>query len=195
MIKKILIGIVGLLVVLYVVGLTLSPDFNCSTSTVVQAPAKTVYDDIATLETWLEWSVWNMERDPDCVHEFPEPKTGVGAKWIWKGSDEGDMHSGELVITEADPATGIKFDLNFEGMPTMPGSITLAPEGDGTKVTFGMSGAFGGASLDAIMFKYMNAFGLMESMMREEYDENLANLKRRAEEAESKTVEASAKKK
>ena len=197
MFKKFLIAVVALFVLIFVVGLALPGHWEIQTSTTINAPPAKIYADIAALNTWFEWTAWNRDKDPECENTYHGPRTGVGSTWKWVGDPNG-LGKGSMVITKADPATGIEYDINLEGFPTCKGSIELKTVEHGTEVVWQSSGTSGGGMFVELMMKYMTAFGTMESTMLAEYDFGLKNLKYRAESGTPSTgtaVDASAKKK
>jgi Polyketide cyclase / dehydrase and lipid transport len=195
MLKYLLFGFLAVLAILLIVPAMSSGDWAAGTSVTINASPAEIYEDVASPERWLEWSVWNEKRDKECKHKFPEPKIGKGATWKWKGQDPPDgLGEGDMLITKASATEGIEYELNFVGFPKMIGKIEFTAKDGATEVKWTSSGNVG----DTYMFKLMNTYGLMASAMIEEYENSLATLKERAESRAAKIgkpVEASAKKK
>jgi len=170
--KWLLIVVVLLLAVLLVGGMLLSPKFAVTRSVVVNAPPEKVYPLVASPREWKQWSVWNR-RDPAMQIVYSGPDSGAGAAWSWKSKSEGD---GRMTFTAAEPNRKVDYDLYFPDFgTTSTGSIALAPEGSGTKVTWTMNGDFGSNPL----FRW---FALAaDSMVGKDFDGGLQNLKAIAE--------------
>jgi len=165
--------VVGLLAALLVGGgLLLSPRFNVSRSTVVQAPADKVYALVASPRQWKAWSVWNR-RDPAMQIDYSGPESGPGAVWQWKSKSEGD---GRMTFTAAEPGRRVVYELYFPDFgTTSTGAFSFVPEGGGTRVTWSMEGDFGRNPL-------MRWFALFaDKMVGADFEGGLANLKALAE--------------
>lgn len=172
-ILKWIIGLVLLLgVVLVAGGYMLSPKFTVSRSVVISAPADKVYALVADPRGWKQWTVWNR-RDPAMQIEYFGPQTGAGAGWSWKSKSEGD---GKMTFTAAEAGRRVAYDLYFPDFGTTSGGdLTLAPAGQGTKVTWTMNGDMGSNPL----FRWfaLNA----DSMVGKDFEGGLAGLKEVAE--------------
>src|SRR5947207_14216877 len=67
----------------------------------IEAPPELVWPDVSDVSKWPEWTEWSPRNDPDY-----DPKPEGTNKLTWTKSKSG---AGEQVITEADPAKGIKY--------------------------------------------------------------------------------------
>lgn len=182
MLKKILLTVLVLILLLLGIGFLLPVDSDVERSVVIDAPASTIYPTLATLRTWPEWTAWSSEQDPDCEWSFEGPETGAGAVMKW----EGRRHmKGTLTIDKADPLTGIQYTLAMEDMDPMKGSVTLAAEGSGTKVTWCFHG-----KLNGMPWSNWMQMVLIDPMVGHAFEVGLRNLKTRSE--GGKAVEASA---
>jgi uncharacterized protein YndB with AHSA1/START domain len=170
--KWLLIAVLVLFGILLVGGYALSPKFTAVRSTVINAPAAKVYGFIAAPRQWKEWTVWN-QRDPAMQMTYSGADSGVGAGWEWKSKTQGD---GKMMFTSAEPDKRVDYSLFFPDFgTTSTGSLTLAPEGAGTKVTWTMNGDMGSNPL----FRWMALFG--DRMVGPDFEAGLANLKAVAE--------------
>lgn len=191
MLKKLVLAVLVLIVLLLGIGFLLPKEWDVQRSVVINAPASAVYPMVATLKTWPDWTYWNRERDPSCAWSFEGPETGAGAVMKW----DGEVHmQGTLTIDSGDPATGIQYTLDMEGMPPLKGSIALAAEGAGTKVTWHDHG-----KSDGMPWSNWMLFFLADPVIGGFFEEGLTNLKTRVEAAaptkepdSAKPVEASA---
>lgn len=174
MIKKILLAIV--LVVLLLVGGLLAvvatrPDsFKVSRSAVIPAPPAVVFEQVNDLHKFNEWSPWS-KIDPNAKLTFEGPAAGKGATFGWAGNAE--IGEGKMIITESRPNEQILMDLifikPFEG--TSLTEFTFKPEGDGTNITWTMSGKNN---------FFAKAIGLVmdcDAMIGSQFEKGLENLK------------------
>ena len=146
-------------------------------STVIAAPAASVFPLIADFHRWSEWSPWER-LDPNMARTFSGPDKGVGAGYAWVGTKAG---SGSMEILTADTPSKVLIRLDF----TKPfeahnmAEYTLEPQGGpkgkSTMVTWAMTGPV------TLMSKIMKLFFSMEKMVGPQFEEGLANLKRIAE--------------
>ena len=139
MLKKILLGLVAIIVIFLIVAALQPADFRITRSTVIAAPPAAVFEQINDFQKWSVWSPW-AKLDPNAKNTFEGPGAGVGAKFAWSGNNE--VGEGSMTITDAKPAERVLMDLVF----TKPfaaknvAEFTLKPEGAGTAVTWSMSG-------------------------------------------------------
>ncbi len=189
MLKKILVGLLIIVLLFLGSGFLLSSNWKVEQSVFIDAPTSAIYPSVATLKTWPDWTYWNRERTPDCEWSFQGPDMGVGAVMSW----DGKVHmKGSLTIDTADPEKGIEYTLDMEGMDPMKGAIVFAAEGSGTKVTWRGEGETDGMPWSRWMVKL-----LTEPAASVEFEEGLQNLKPLAEASaakgnKGKAVEASA---
>ena len=171
MLKKILIGIVGVIVVLLIIGFVLPGKMELSKSITVNAPAGYVFEEINNLENNPKWSYWN-NLYKDMKVSYGNVKAGAGAISEWDGEESG---KGKMTITESIPDKSIKMDLDFMEQGTAQSWYTFEPDGEGTKITTGFTSDMG-----------MNPIGrwmgvLMKPEMEKAFDYNLTKLKEIAE--------------
>lgn len=170
--KWLLIGVLVLAAVLLAGGMLLSPKFTVTRSVVINAPPEKIYPLIASPRQWTQWTVWN-QRDPAMQITYTGPESGAGAAWAWKSKSEGD---GRMTFTTAEPNRKIDYELFFPDFDApSTGTLVLAPEAGGTRVSWTMNGDFGNNPL----FRW---FALAaDSMVGKDFDSGLANLKAIAE--------------
>lgn len=173
--RKILVGIFSVFSLLFIgaiiVGFFISNEFTASRSVVVQAPAEKVYALIGDLEQWPVWGPWK-DADEALQVTLGEQTKGVGASQSWVGTDG----NGRLYFTEADPATGIAFELLFnEDTFSNTASITYEKGPEGLIVTWEMSGKITAPVVGGYMA------WMMPGMVSPMFDDGLAKLKVAAE--------------
>jgi uncharacterized protein YndB with AHSA1/START domain len=171
-IKRLAIALVALGALLLAGGFMLSGNFTAVRSTTIKAPADKVYALVADPREWKRWSVWN-ERDPAMAITYSGPPAGAGAAWEWKSKTEGD---GKMTFTAAEPGRRLAYELYFPDFgTTSSGELTLAADGDATRVTWTMNGNMGTNPL----FRWLALFG--DRMVGPDFEAGLANLKALAE--------------
>lgn len=171
--KGIGLALAGLVVLLVVVGFFLPSKVHVERSLVIAAPPSTVYPLVSGFKRFNEFSPW-YARDPNTAYVYDGPDSGVGAKMTWKSSHP-QVGNGIQEVTEARQDTFVKSTLDFEGQGRSEATWTLAPEGEGTKVIWGLDSDFG----SNLIGRY---FGLnFDSMIGPDYEKGLAGLKKVAE--------------
>ena len=110
MFKKLLIGLVVLVVILVAVGFFLPSSYEVKRSVVIDAKPSAVHKYVGNLEKWGEWEPWT-EGDPTIETTLGKKTSGVGASQTWTGK-EGD---GKLTFTASDSDKGIEYDMEFDG--------------------------------------------------------------------------------
>lgn len=172
MLRKVLLGIVALLVVLLGIGFVLPGTIIVTRSATISAPATAIYPLIAAPREWPRWSPWNA-RDPQMSITYGGPESGAGATWAWKSASQGD---GSMVMTRAEAPSDVAFELTIVGMgPPSHGTFALRPAGAGTQVEWSMTSEMG-------MGPIGGWFGLFfRPMLEKDFDSGLASLKRLAE--------------
>lgn len=173
--KKILIGLAGLVVVLIALGFVLPDKRHVERSIVINAPPEKVYALVADLKESDKWSPW-AEMDPAMTSEITGD--GVGQKQSWKSKKMGD---GSQEIVALNPPTHVDYALNFGPMGVATAGIDLEPVAEGTKAVW----SFDTNMREGVPFymqpisTYMGFF--MDGMLGKDYEKGLANLKRVAE--------------
>ena len=167
------LAVVGAIILAFVVGGIFAPStFLVSRSTVINAPAKKVYDLVVEPKQWANWSEWNR-RDPNMQITYKGPPFGMGAKWEWVSKTEG---SGNMEITRVEPDKSVEYSLSFpEYNMKSSGVLRLEPEGSATRITWTNQGDVGGNPL-----KHYLAM-TMDRMVGPDFEKGLANLKAVAE--------------
>ncbi len=170
--KRLLIAIGLLIAVLVAIAFVLPNQFNVARSATINAPAEKIYPLIATSRQWENWAVWK-QRDPNMKIEYAGPESGIGAKWSWESKSEG---SGEMEFTSAEPNKLLGYSLVFKDFnTTSTGTLSLEPDGGGTKITWSFVGEAGNDP----MMRYMGL--MMDGIIGNDFEAGLANLKALAE--------------
>jgi hypothetical protein len=158
MIKKILIGLLALVLILVLVGFMLSQHYEASRSIVIHAPAEKVFPLIGDLRNWSRWDPF-QEVDRTIVTTLGEKTTGIGASQSWQGSSGG----GRLVFTECDPSTGVSCDMVFfNGSNEAPAKCWFRPAAlpDGTvELEWGINGEWNIPVVGGYLAKFSDSPG------------------------------------
>lgn len=173
MLKKILIGLVGLIVALLLIAFALPGKIEVSKSISINAPAENVFGEINDLEKNPNWSYWNNQYKDGMTVTYGDVRTGVGAFSSWDGEESG---KGSMTITESVPNQSIKIELDFMEGGTADSWYTFEPEGEGTKLTTGFS-----TELGMNPFMRWIGFVMIKPEMNKAFDYNLGKLKEIAE--------------
>lgn len=177
MLKNILLGLVGLVVVIIALGFVLPDRQHVERSVVINAPAEKIYAYVSDLNRSSDWQVWG---DMDPAMKVSVAGSGVGQVQTWESKT---MGSGSQTITGLTPPSRVDYKVEFGEMGSASAAMRLEPQGEATKVTW---------SFDANMRKgvpiymqpmatYMGFF--MDQMTGKDYEGGLAKLKKSAEAA------------
>lgn len=170
----------GLLITLLVLaavftggGLLLPSQVHVERSAVIKADAAAIFPYLINYRLFNEWSPW-APRDPNAEYTFSGPDDGVGAKMSWR-SDKKEVGSGTQQIVALKQHEQVVTALDFGEMGTAQAQFDLAPESDGTRVTW---------SLDTTLplnplSRWMGL--LLEPLIGADYEEGLLRLKAKVE--------------
>jgi hypothetical protein len=167
MMKKILIGLVVIIVILVVVGFLLPTEYEVNRYIVIDAKPSKIHDLVGDLKRWEDWMTWKDE-DPSIEITFGKKTTGVGARQTWTGKEG----VGEIVFTSSDSKRGVEYDMSFEqGRYTSLGSILYEEMGKSTRVTWSMKGDWPVPVVGGYMVL------MFTPMIGKSFEESLGNLK------------------
>ncbi len=170
MLKKILLGLAVIVVIFVIVVATRPSEFRVSRSATINAPAAAVFPHVNELKKWEPWSPW-MKLDPAAKSTFEGPAAGQGAIMSWAGNNQ--VGEGKMTITESKPNELVRFHLEFYKpmAGTSEAEWTFKPEGNGTTVTWSMTGK------NNFIGKAMCMFMDMNQMIGGQFDQGLASIK------------------
>lgn len=177
-------GVVAVVAVAFVAAVSMQSDtLEVERSVLVQATPADAFPYANDLDNWGKWNPWE-EIDTNQVETFSEPRSGAGAWYSWKGNDE--VGAGKMTILESVPPQKVVWDLHFvepfESKAVV--TMTFAPEGDQTKVTWGFR------SENNFMSKAFGMFADMDTMLGADFQKGLDKLKPLAEADAAKRIEA-----
>lgn len=169
LIRNILIGLVALILVAVAIGFALPRYISVEREIVVDAPPEAVFAQVSSLQAFSEWSPWS-DYDPEMVVTYSGPDTGVGNVMEWS-SDHADVGNGRQEIIEAVENESVRSMLEFEGSPPSEAWWRLVPEGEGTRVVWGMDADMGAGPVG-------RWFGLMmDGWIGADYERGLERLR------------------
>jgi hypothetical protein len=178
MLKKIILGIVVMLVVLIAVCLVLvmmqPAHYQVERSATINAPATTVFPLVNDFHKWDSWSPW-AKLDPAMKTTFEGPAAGTGAMYSWAGNSQ--VGEGKMTITESRPSDLIKIKLEFikPFAATNATDFTFTPSGNATNVKWTMAGD------NNFIGKAFSLFMNMDKMIGADFEKGLAQMKTVAE--------------
>ena len=142
--------------------------------TVIKAPPETIFPLINDFHRWSSWSPYE-NVDPAMKRSYTGAANGTGAVYEWEGNMQ--IGQGRMEITDASQPSSVTIKMDFikplEGHDIA--RFTLVPEGRATTVTWTMDGP------SRYVGKLIGVFVNMDTMIGDQFDTGLANLKAIAE--------------
>lgn len=173
---KILLGVVvALVIVFFVGGFMIPPDWMVTRSMTMNATTSKIYPLVSNFKEWDKWSPWNNSKDASLHYTYDGPETGIGAKQSWTSEK---MGKGWMQFTNADPQTGVSYELFIDmngHQSTLQGNLNFKAEGAATMVTWTDHGYSGKSFID----RWMSLF--VKPMLGKQFEIGLTNLKAMAE--------------
>ena len=170
---KIVVALIVICLLLAGVGMLLPRQAHVERSIVIDAPRATVFALVGGFKQFNKWSPW-AALDPNAKYTYEGPEFGVGAKHSWVG-DPKTVGSGSQEIVEIEPLERVRMRLEFVDQAPASVQFALAPEADGTQLTWSLDTDMGAGPVG----RY---FGLMmDRWVGRDYEKGLANLKTLAE--------------
>lgn len=148
--------------------------YTIERSAVIGAPPERVFAEVADFHRWTAWSPWE-DVDPSMQRTYSGAPSGVGAVYGWSGNRKAGR--GQMTIVEAIAPSRIQIDLVFE-KPFKARNDTvfaIVPEGEGSRVTWSMTGS------KTLATRAMGLFSSMDKLLGRDFDKGLARLKATAE--------------
>jgi uncharacterized protein YndB with AHSA1/START domain len=151
------------------------PDtFRVQRTTSIQAPPEKIFSLINDFHLWGSWSPYE-KLDPTMKRTHSGAVSGKGAVYEWAG--KGKAGEGRMEITDTSPWSKILIKLDFfkpfEGHNMA--EFALEPKGSSTNVTWSTYGP------QPYFAKLMTIFVSMDSLVGNEFETGLANMKAIAE--------------
>jgi len=163
------IAVASLLILLGVIISMRPSTFSYTRTLVMPHPVAKIFPHVNHLKKWNDWSPW-VQLDPACKTTFEGPEAGLGAIMKWDGNKK--VGTGSMTIISSLPNTRIMYRLDFikPFKGTSEAEISFKPEGEGTLVSWTMTGR------NNFTAKTISLFMDCEKMIGDKFDEGLDNL-------------------
>ena len=177
MLTNVLVGLAALALALIAVVAYASskPDtFSIERSAGIKAAPERIFPMIASLRQMNTWNPF-VSADPAIAVTYGGPESGKGANHAWDGNR--DVGTGRIEITEAEAPSRVVMQLDMLRPMEAHNRVefTLQPNGDGTTVTWAMTGK------QPLLGKIMSLFIDCEKMAGGQFEKGLSSLKAIAE--------------
>lgn len=170
MIKKLGLGLLGLIAVLVVFAALQPSDYVISREITINAPAEKIFPYLNNSKLADQWGPW-MDIDPTVKIQYSGPAAGPGSKAFWVGAKE--MGTGSATIVESTPnqRVAIKLEYSEPMNMTQDAEYLVRSEGGQSIVTWKVSGK--NTMPGRIMCLFMN----MDKHVGGMFEQGLAKLK------------------
>ncbi|QQR86318.1 MAG: SRPBCC family protein [Flavobacteriales bacterium] len=168
MLIKILIGLAVVVIVIIVVSRFQPNTYTVARTGTIAAPPSMVYAQIIDFHNWVKFDPC-IEQDSSAAFTYEGPASGVGAKYTWESKTIG---TGSMTIAEVKPNEEVIMDQHTL-TPMESKSKTafkIAPDGNGTKLTWSMTGEHNFFS------KIMCLFTSMDKMIGGQYEKGFERM-------------------
>jgi hypothetical protein len=174
MLATILYLVLGLLIALVVIGWLLPREITVERTISIDRHSDAIYQWIANLKTWPDWTIWNKNEDPSLVYTYSGADTGQGAVMSWTAKK---MGGGTLTISTAQPGRFIRYEMRMTGRTmVVRGNLELESAGGGATLVMWFD------NVDFGLNPFTRWLGfLIKPMLGRAYHRNLVGLKTAAE--------------
>lgn len=143
--------------------------YEVTRTAVIPAPADEIFPLVNSFHEWTKWSPWESV-DPSMQRSYTGTDSGVGAKYAWSGNRKAGSGTMEIIQSTAPNSIRIRLEFTKPFKTVNPTTFTFTPAGNGTQVTWTMTGENTG--LGKIFALFMN----MDKMVGADFDKGLASL-------------------
>ena len=168
-IKRMLIGMVGLLALLFAVGFLLPRDVRVERSVEIDASPAAVFAMVNDFREFNRWQPWH-DIDPATRYVFEGPRTGAGSRMLWY-SDHVEVGNGMQEILESYPNYKVRALLDFGTGGIAHADYLIDIREGGSVLTWTMETDMGGNPVG----RYIGL--MMDGMIGPSYERGLSNLK------------------
>ena len=177
LLKVLFVGVAFLLVAAIVAAFFLPSQVSAERSVLIDRPPSMVHAVADSFALFNRWSPW-ADLDPNTRYTHEGPERGVGAAMAW-ASDDPSVGSGRQTITASVANERVETALDFGDFGTAKAVLSIAREGEGSKVTWRFETelpiTFDGRFFFGVMGRW---FGLtMAEAIGTDYDKGLGRLK------------------
>lgn len=144
--------------------------YTVERSASIDAPPERIYDQVADFHNWTSWSPWE-DLDPELKRTYSGAQSGTGAVYSWSGNRKAGR--GRMEMTDVAPPSTVQIVVFFEKpfKARNETTISIAPEGSGSRVTWMMTGK------KTLLTKAMGIFTSMDKMIGPDFEKGLKRLK------------------
>mgnify|MGYP002781037843 FL=1 len=166
--------LLGIVIILAIIIMTRPDTFRIERSTLINAPAATVFPLVEDFHQWRGWSPFE-EIDPTLTRTYEGADHGVGAVYKWSGNNKAG--EGRMEIIESVPSSHVRVSQQFTRPFKMDSTVEflLEQEGEASRITWAMFGK------NQLMSKIFGLFVNMDKMLGKDFDKGLNRLKALAE--------------
>ena len=132
MLRRVSATFASLLVLVMFGGYLLPSEHVVERAIEISHPPERVWSLLADPHAWNRWSPWH-ERDPGMKITYDGAPSGVGARWHWQSSTEGD---GQMQIIGAVERRSLDYAVSLAGRGPGVGQFVLEPTARGTRLTW-----------------------------------------------------------
>jgi uncharacterized protein YndB with AHSA1/START domain len=174
MLKKVFLGVLGVLaaaiVVVLVLASTKETSFSVERSITVNAPPEEVFAVMSDLRRFKDWSPW-QHLDPNMQTTFAGDPGAVGSSYAWEGNDQ--VGKGKMTIDgiTANRVVGVHLEFFAPFAAVNHVDWRMAPAGGGAQVRWIMTGE------RDFMTKVICVFMDMDAMVGADFQRGLEKLK------------------
>ena len=111
MFKKILIGLMAIIALLFIYVAVQPSEYKISREVTISASAEQIFPMINNAQQTEKWMPW-FQMDPELKMSYSGPESGVGSKASW--TSKGEMGTGSSTIVESIPNQLVTYQLEYE---------------------------------------------------------------------------------
>jgi uncharacterized protein YndB with AHSA1/START domain len=168
------LALLAVIAIVLIYTATRPDQFRITRQVIIKAPTEVIFAHINDLR---QFNTWNPFATADLRSSIAYGATsaGVGGSYSWDSSRQ--SNKGRMEITAVDMPRRVEMCLHFDKPMNANNDVVflLQPRGDGTEVSWQMSGTYG------FVHKAMGLIFNFDKMVGGEFDKGLAQLKSRTE--------------
>jgi hypothetical protein len=169
-VKFLLTTVIALYGIFLIGGIVIPDEWTVSRSRLIHAKPEQIYPFVSDFKEWEQWSSWNAKKDPSLKYTYSGPATGIGSRQSWTSQK---MGKGWMVITEANPQTGVAYTLFIDmgySQSTLHGRIHFTQQEQATLVEWTDQGH----SENSFVKRWMSL--MIKPMLGKEFETGLTHL-------------------
>lgn len=170
MIKKILLGVMAILVLIVGIAAMQSPDYKGSRELSIDAPAEKIFPFLNSSKLAEQWGPW-LEVDPQAKMSYSGPDTGVGSRASWESPGQLGTGSATIVGSVPNKQVDIKLEYSKPMNMTQDSVYLIESTGGQSLVRWTVTGQ------NSLMGRVMCLFVNMDKMVGGMFEKGLSNLK------------------